>query len=85
LTDLPEEAAIDLEAYSHYETKSAVIIPLSVEKGKILGLLTFAVTQPKLVIFLLSEAKFFKNSASKLTFRTLQSEFKVNFLVFKFK
>lgn len=45
MTDLPAEAVLDREAFGLYDTRSAVIVPLSVEKGKIFGLLTFAVTR----------------------------------------
>ena len=43
LTDLPAEAERDRESFRTYGTKSDVLIPLSVGKGQIFGLLTFAV------------------------------------------
>jgi PAS domain S-box-containing protein len=45
MTDLPVEAVLDRKTFDLYGTRSAVIVPLSVEKGKIFGLLTFAVTR----------------------------------------
>jgi formate hydrogenlyase transcriptional activator len=44
LTELPAEAGRDRETFSHYGTKSGVYVPLSVGKGPVFGLLTFAVT-----------------------------------------
>jgi len=45
MADLPEEASIDRKAFELYSTLSAVIVPLAVEKEKVFGLLTFAVTR----------------------------------------
>lgn len=45
MTDLPAEADIDRESYGRYGTRSAVIVPLSVERGKIFAVLSFAVTR----------------------------------------
>ena len=43
LLDLPAEAERDRESFRTFGTKSDVLIPLSVGKGQIFGLLTFAV------------------------------------------
>jgi PAS domain S-box-containing protein len=43
MTDLPAEAYKDRETFIHYDTKSNVIVPLSVGKNEVFGLLTFAV------------------------------------------
>ncbi len=43
LSDLPPEAARDLETHRVYGTKSNVLVPLSVGEGPPFGLLTFAV------------------------------------------
>jgi len=40
-SDLPSEAALDRENYRLYETKSTVIVPLSIGGGPIFGALTF--------------------------------------------
>lgn len=45
MTDLPAEADGDLENYRLYGTRSVAVIPLSVGKGQVFGLLTFAVMQ----------------------------------------
>jgi formate hydrogenlyase transcriptional activator len=45
LTELPAEAGRDRETFSLYGTKSGVYVPLSVGKGPVFGLLTFAVTR----------------------------------------
>lgn len=45
MTELPAEADLDREAFGHYCTKSFVFVPLSVGKGPVFGLLTFAVTR----------------------------------------
>ncbi len=45
MTELPAEADRDREAFSLYGTKSGVYVPLSVGKGPVFGLLTFAVTR----------------------------------------
>ena len=44
ISELPAEAARDRESFSRFGTKSGVYIPLSVGKGLVFGLLTFAVT-----------------------------------------
>ncbi len=43
MTDLPAEATRDLETWQLYETKSTVLIPLSVGGGPVFGVLAFAV------------------------------------------
>ena len=43
MTDLPAEAVRDLETWQLYETKSTVLIPLSVGGGPVFGVLAFAV------------------------------------------
>ena len=43
MTDLPPEADRDRENFRVYGTKSDVLVPLSVGKGPVFGLLTFAV------------------------------------------
>ena len=43
MIDLPAEADKDRETFIHYGTKSNVIVPLSVGKNEVFGLLTFAV------------------------------------------
>ncbi len=43
MTDLPAEAAKDLEAWHFFSTKSTVVIPLSVGGGPVFGILSFAV------------------------------------------
>ena len=45
ITELPVEADRDRVVFSRYGTKSGVYVPLSVGKGPVLGLLTFAVTR----------------------------------------
>jgi formate hydrogenlyase transcriptional activator len=45
MTELPAEADRDREEFGLYGTKSGVFVPLSVGKGPVLGLLTFAVTR----------------------------------------
>jgi PAS domain S-box-containing protein len=45
LTGLPPEAERDRESYVLYETKSSLQFPLSVGRGPVFGLLTFAVTR----------------------------------------
>jgi PAS domain S-box-containing protein len=45
MRDLRAEASRDREMFYLYGTRSVVIVPLSVKKGKIFGLLTFAVTR----------------------------------------
>lgn len=45
VTDLPVEAAKDLENFQSYNTKSSVLIPLSIGGGPVFGLLSFAVTR----------------------------------------
>jgi len=42
MTDLPEEAERDRESFSLYGAKSGVYVPLSVGKGPVFGVLTFA-------------------------------------------
>ncbi len=42
MTEIPAEAALDLDNYSLYGTRSVVAVPLSVGDGPIFGLLTFA-------------------------------------------
>jgi formate hydrogenlyase transcriptional activator len=42
MTEIPAEAALDLDNYSRYGTRSVVAVPLSVGDGPIFGLLTFA-------------------------------------------
>ena len=43
MTDLPAEAGRDRESFDLYGTKSVVVIPLSVGRRNVFGLLTFAV------------------------------------------
>jgi len=43
MTDLPAEAGRDLESFRLYGTRSVVVVPLSVGKGQVFGLLTFSV------------------------------------------
>jgi len=43
MTDLPPEAGRDRESFDFYGTRSVVAVPLSVERSKVFGLLTFAV------------------------------------------
>lgn len=43
MSDLPAEAARDLETWQLYETKSTVLIPLSVGGGPVFGVLAFSV------------------------------------------
>ncbi len=43
MTDLPAEATRDLETWQLYETKSTVVVPLSVGGGPVFGILSFAV------------------------------------------
>ena len=45
LTDLPPEAGRDLESFRAYDTKSTLLVPLSVGEGPVFGLLGFAVTR----------------------------------------
>jgi len=45
VTELPPEAARDLENYRAYATKSSVSIPLKVGEGPVFGLLDFAATR----------------------------------------
>jgi PAS domain S-box-containing protein len=45
MTELPAEAARDRESFSRFRTKSAVFVPLSIGKGPVFGLLSFAVTR----------------------------------------
>jgi formate hydrogenlyase transcriptional activator len=45
MTELPAEAALDRESLGRYGTKSGVYVPLSVGKGPVFGLLTFAATR----------------------------------------
>jgi len=45
MTELPAEANRDREVFGLYGTKSGVFVPLSVGKGPVFGLLTFAVTR----------------------------------------
>jgi formate hydrogenlyase transcriptional activator len=42
MADLPAEAATDMENWRLYDTKSTISVPLSVGKGPIFGVLTFA-------------------------------------------
>jgi len=49
MTDLPPEAGRDRESYRLYGSKSTFVILLSVGGGKILGLLSFAVTRKERV------------------------------------
>ena len=42
MTDLPEEAERDRKSFKHYGAKSGVYVPLSVGKGPVFGVLTFA-------------------------------------------
>ena len=55
MSELPAEAGRDRESYRLYGTKSTVVVPLSVGRGKVFGSLTFAVTReerdwPKTVV-----------------------------------
>ena len=43
LTDLPAEAGRDRESFGLYDVRSVVVVPLSVGRGKVFGLLTFSV------------------------------------------
>ena len=43
MTDLPAEAGRDRESFGLYGTRSVVVVPLSVGRGKVFGLLTFSV------------------------------------------
>ena len=45
MTDLPPEAGLDRENFLAYSAKSAVLVPLSVGKGLVFGLLGFAITR----------------------------------------
>jgi transcriptional regulator with GAF, ATPase, and Fis domain len=45
MTELPAEAELDRESFGRYGTKSGVYVPLSVGKGPVFGLLTFAATR----------------------------------------
>jgi GAF domain-containing protein len=45
MTELPAEAERDRESYRLYGAKGGVYVPLSVGKGPVFGLLTFAVTR----------------------------------------
>ncbi len=45
MTELPAAAGRDLESFGLYGTKSGVYVPLSVGKGPVFGVLTFAVTR----------------------------------------
>jgi PAS domain S-box-containing protein len=45
MTELPAEACRDRESFGSYGTQSGVYVPLSVGKGPVFGLLTFAVTR----------------------------------------
>jgi PAS domain S-box-containing protein len=45
MSELPAEAGRDRESYRLYGTRSTVVVPLSVGKGKVFGSLTFAVTR----------------------------------------
>jgi PAS domain S-box-containing protein len=45
MADLPQEAAVDREAYRSYGTTSAVVMPLSGEQGSIIGGVSFGLTQ----------------------------------------
>ena len=45
MSELPAEAGRDRENYRLYGTKSTVLIPLSVGRGEVFGLLAFAVTR----------------------------------------
>ena len=45
MADLPAEADRDLETYCKYDTKSTVLVPLSVGEGPVFGLLSFGVTR----------------------------------------
>jgi transcriptional regulator with GAF, ATPase, and Fis domain len=44
LMDLPPQAGRDLESFHAYNTKSTVVVPLSVGKGPVFGMLAFGVT-----------------------------------------
>jgi PAS domain S-box-containing protein len=45
ITDLPPEASLDAASFQLFDTKSTVVIPLSVGEGPVFGLLSFAVTR----------------------------------------
>jgi formate hydrogenlyase transcriptional activator len=45
IAELPAEADPDREVFGRYGTKSGVYVPLSIGKGPVFGLLTFAVTR----------------------------------------
>lgn len=47
ISDLPPEASRDIETFGLYDSKSTVCIPLSVGKGAVFGLLSFAVIREK--------------------------------------
>ena len=43
MSDLPAEAGRDRESFDLYGTRSVVVVPLSVGRGRVFGLLTFSV------------------------------------------
>jgi two-component system, NarL family, sensor kinase len=43
MTDIPAEAGRDRESFGLFDIRSVVVVPLSVGRGKVFGLLTFAV------------------------------------------
>ena len=45
MTELPTEAVRDRESFGRFRTKSAVFVPLSIGKGPVFGLLSFANTR----------------------------------------
>ena len=45
MAELPVDAGRDRESYRLYGTKSTVLVPLSIGRGKVFGLLTFVVTR----------------------------------------
>ncbi|MCX6572891.1 MAG: sigma 54-interacting transcriptional regulator, partial [Candidatus Aminicenantes bacterium] len=45
LTDLPPEAGRDLESFRAFNTRSTVVVPLSVGEGPVFGMLAFGVTR----------------------------------------
>jgi len=45
MTELPVEAVRDRESFSRFRTKSALFVPLSIGKGPVFGLLSFANTR----------------------------------------
>jgi PAS domain S-box-containing protein len=49
MAELPAEACRDRESFESYGTRSGVYVPLSVGKGPVFGLLTFAVTREERV------------------------------------